>query len=352
MIKANNMIPNKTTYRSKAPLRLGLAGGGTDVSPYSDIYGGAVLNATIDLFAHCTIEETDSNTIELFATELGEREVYPSSPSLAIDGVMNLHKGVYNSIVNEFALKDTLSFKMTTSSDAPTGSGLGTSSTMVVAIIKAFSEWLNLPLGDYDIAHLAYKIERVNLGLRGGKQDQYAATFGGFNYIEFFDNDRVIVNPLRIKPWIINEMESSMVLFYSGASRSSDSIIAEQQENAKNGVVDSIEAMHRIKESAALMKNHLLKGELLQFSNTLGIEWEEKKRMAKSITNDHIDKIYDMAMKSGAYGGKISGAGGGGFMMFMIDPTKRHQLLNTLTTLQGSIVNFHFYEQGCEAWRR
>ena len=330
---------------------MGLAGGGTDVSPYSDIYGGAVLNATIDRYAYCTIEETDNGTIELYAADLKQFFSFPSSMRLDIDGKLDLHKGVYNRVMSQFKIEKPLSFKMTTSCDAPPGSGLGTSSTMVVAILKAFTEWLNLPLGDYDLAHLAYGIERVDLGLRGGKQDQYAATFGGFNFIEFSENDRVIVNPLRIKSWIVNEMESSLVLYYTGASRSSDKIIAEQQDNTRKKDENAVEAMHRIKENSFLMKNLILKGEIVKFAKTLGEEWENKKKMASSITNEKIDHIYDTALKAGAYGGKISGAGGGGFMLFMIDPVKKVDLMNELNNIGGNIVDFHFREEGCEGWK-
>ncbi|MBP5708233.1 MAG: dehydrogenase [Bacteroidales bacterium] len=336
--------------RSKAPLRLGLAGGGTDVSPYSDIYGGSVLNATIDKYAHCTIEETNDGFVEIEATDIKISRKYPSMLTLPIDGVLDLHKGVYNRIVKQFTNKP-LSFKITTYCDVPPGSGLGTSSTMVVAILKAFTEWLNLPLGDYDMAFMAYQIERLELGLRGGKQDQYAATFGGFNFIEFYDNDRVIVNPLRIKSHIINELEASMVLYYTGASRSSDKIIAEQQNNAKNNNASSVKAMHLIKANSLEMKNYLLKGDLMAFANTFSKVWENKKKMAHSITNEAIDKIYDTAIKAGAYGGKISGAGGGGFIILMVDPVKKNRLIDALNQMNGYVVDFHFCEKGCESWK-
>lgn len=195
--------------RSKAPLRLGLAGGGSDVSPYSDIYGGLILNATINLYAYCTIEETQDDAITINAFDAGCHKAYPKGKYLEIDGDASLIKGVYNRVVKDFDL-DAMSFKITTYNDAPAGSGLGTSSTMVVCILKAFIEWQNLPLGDYEISKLAYEIERKDLGLSGGKQDQYAAAFGGFNYMEFLPNDIVIVNPLKIKRWIIDELEASM----------------------------------------------------------------------------------------------------------------------------------------------
>ena len=338
-------------YRSKAPLRLGLAGGGSDVSPYSEIYGGAVLNATIEQYAFCTIEETNTAAVVLNAADLNILKSYPSALNLPVDGNLDLHKGVYNRIVKNFGITGPLSFRMTTWCDVPPGSGLGTSSTMVVAIIKAFTEWLNLPLGDYDTAFLAYQIERIDLGLSGGKQDQYAATFGGFNFIEFSKDERVIVNPLRMKRWIIDELEASMVLFYTGESRSSDKIIREQQENTRTGKKLPVEATHRIKENSYIMKELLLKGEIIQFARTLGKEWENKKKMALSITNEHIDSIYEAAMKAGAYGGKVSGAGGGGFMFFMTDPARRLDLINALNRFNGRVLNFHFSENGCQGWK-
>jgi D-glycero-alpha-D-manno-heptose-7-phosphate kinase len=337
--------------RSKAPLRLGLAGGGSDVSPYSELYGGAVLNATIDQYAYCTIEETSSDSIIINAADLNCKKKYPSVLNLPIDGLLDLHKGVYNRIVKDFGIKKPLSFKITTFCDAPPGSGLGSSSTMVVAILKAFTEWLNLPLGDYDMAHLAYQIERIDLGLSGGKQDQYAATFGGFNFIEFNKDDRVIVNPLRIKRWIVDELEVSMVLYYTGASRSSDKIIREQQKNTETGKKLPLEATHSIKRNSYMIKDFLLKGDIIQFSKAIGNEWESKKKMAGSITNENIEKIYEAAIKTGAYGGKVSGAGGGGFMFFTIEPNKRLDLIKTLNTFNGSVLNFHFSDNGCQGWK-
>jgi len=338
-------------YRSKAPLRLGLAGGGSDVSPYSDMYGGAVLNATIDQYAFCTIEEINTSSIVISAADQNFSKRYKPALALPVDGQLDLQKGVYNRIVKDFGISKPLSFKMTTWCDAPPGSGLGSSSTMVVAVLKAFTEWLNLPLGDYDMAYLAYQIERIDLGLRGGKQDQYAATFGGFNFIEFYKDDRVIVNPLRMKKWIVDELEASMVLFYTGAPRASDKIIREQQENTRKGKKIQLEATHHIKQSSFIMKELLLKGDITGFSRTLGKEWENKKKMAASITNRHIENIYEAAMSTGAYGGKVSGAGGGGFMFFATDPVRKLDLINALGRFNGRVLNFHFSESGCQGWK-
>ncbi|MBP1934765.1 GHMP kinase [Ammoniphilus resinae] len=337
--------------RSKAPLRLGLAGGGTDVSPYSDEYGGHVLNATIDMYAYCNIIETNNNKISFHAVDRNEFYECDLTDHIFLDGYLDLHKAIYNRIVKVFNNNQPLSLKMTTYSDAPAGSGLGSSSTMVVGILKAYVEWLNLPLGEYDIAHLAYQIERIDVGLSGGKQDQYAATFGGFNFIEFYEKDRVIVNPLRIKNWIINELESSMLLYYTGVSRESAKIIDEQTKNAKEKNSKSLEAMHELKADALVMKEAILKGDIKNFAEYLGKSWAAKKRMASSISNSNIDNIYDVAIQSGAYAGKVSGAGGGGFMMFIVDPVRRLQVIRELCKLDGKVMNFHFVKDGTFGWR-
>ncbi len=255
--------------RSKAPLRLGLAGGGTDVSPYSDMFGGNVLNATINLSAYCTIEPLQEALLKVSASDAGVHAVVPiGSPSGA-----PLIDGVYARIVRDFGPVPAPGFAITTYNDAPAGSGLGTSSTMVVCILKCFAEWMGLPLGDYELARLAYEIERKDLSLSGGKQDQYAAAFGGFNFMEFLSSDIVIVNPLRVKPWIIEELEGSMVLYFTGRSRSSAAIIAEQQKATRSGSTVAIEAMHRIKQSAIDMKLALLQGDMAAFARSLGQAW-------------------------------------------------------------------------------
>lgn len=336
--------------RSKAPLRIGLAGGGSDVSPYSDLYGGIILNATINLYAYCTIEETNDGfvTIESYDSDCFER--YPLTRQLEIDGKASLLKGSYNRVMRDFDIP-LRSCKFTTYNDAPAGSGLGTSSTMVVAIIKAFVEWHSLPLGDYEIARLSYEIERKDLNLSGGKQDQYAAAFGGFNYMEFLKDDMVIINPLKVKRWIVDELEASMVLYFTGRSRSSAAIIDEQKKNVASGNTQSIEAMHRIKQSAVDMKLAVLKGDMHEFARILGQAWEDKKKMAGAITNPVIEEAFAVATKAGATAGKVSGAGGGGFIMFFVEPTKKKAVVEVLNKLDGFTLHFGFTEGGAHGWK-
>jgi D-glycero-alpha-D-manno-heptose-7-phosphate kinase len=345
---------NQSIIRSKAPLRLGLAGGGTDIAAYYNLYGGYVLNATVDMYACCTIEPNDSGKIEFVAADTNRTEEYPAGDKLPASPALPLHTGICNRIMADFGAaysgSKPLSFKMTTYSDAPAGSGLGSSSTMVVAIIKAFAEWLNLPLGEYDIAALAYKIEREDLGLAGGKQDQYAATFGGFNFMEFYEDDRVIVNPLRLKRWIRNELEASLVLFYTGVSRESANIISEQIRHTQNGDAKNIESMHEMKKQAVLMKEALLKGDFRGFSECLLSGWLAKKNAASSISNPFLDELYQYALDNGAESAKISGAGGGGFMMIYCNPCRRIALIRALREKPGMVLTPSFTEIGTQAW--
>lgn len=343
-VNFKNMI-----YRSKAPLRIGLAGGGTDVSPYSDMYGGAILNATISLYAYATVEPTDKNEIELIAADREEHEVHPLQRELPLTDGLLLAKGVYNRIMQDHNIEPK-GFKLTTFVDAPAGSGLGTSSTLVVAIIGAFCEWLNIPMGEYDIAHYAYKIEREDLKMAGGKQDQYAATFGGVNYMEFYGDDKVIVNPLRVKQKNLYELENNLLLFYTSTSRLSSQIIEVQSKNVIEKKESSIQAMHQLKEQARMMKDALLQGKIHAIGDILDFGFQQKKLMASGITNENLDSIYEAAKKAGATGGKISGAGGGGFMIFYCPSNTKYNVIRALQSYGGHIKHYQFVEHGLFSW--
>jgi len=337
-------------YRSKAPLRIGLAGGGTDVSPYCDLYGGAILNATISLYASATIEPLAVPQVIINALDRNEDVAYDLADELPIDGTLDLATGVYNHLVAKYGPVPS-GFRLTTIVDAPAGSGLGSSSTLVVAIIGVFAEWLNLPLGEYDIAQMAYDIERVELAMAGGKQDQYAATFGGVNFMEFYDGNKVIVNPLRIKPEYLFELENNLLLYFTATSRLSSTIIEAQSKNVTDKNQQSIEAMHQLKEQAQMMKEAMLKGNIHDIGRILDYGFRFKKQMAKGISNDSMDAIYEAAKKAGATGGKISGAGGGGFMMFYCPANTRFEVKKALQAFGGSISPYQFTERGLFTWR-
>lgn len=336
-------------FRAKAPLRIGLAGGGTDVSPYCNRYGGAVLNASVSLYAQASIEPILGDEVQFHATDLGVKEQHPLQESLPTDGRLNLAAGVFNRITKDFGPVPQ-AFRLTTSVDAPAGSGLGTSSTLVVAIVGAFTEWLRLPLGEYEIANLAYEIEREDLKLAGGRQDQYAATFGGVNFMEFFDQGRVIVNPLRIKPEYLNELEHNLLLYFTATSRKSADIIAVQSKNVIDNNQGSIEAMHQLKRQSSIMKEVLLKGNIDEIGPVLDFGFQHKKAMAPGISNDRIDQIYTKALAAGATGGKISGAGGGGFMMFYCPLNTCYAVRAALEEFGGTPKDFQFVQHGLLTW--
>ncbi len=341
----------KGSVRARAPLRLGLAGGGTDVSPFCDLHGGFVLNAAIDKYAYAMLDPLADGQIEFAATDMQQGWTGPAAPRIELTGALLLHKAVYNRIVAEHRDGQPLAVRLTTFSEAPPGSGLGSSSTLVVAMIKAFVEYLNLPLGEYEIARLAYQIERVDVGLAGGRQDQYSATFGGFNFMEFYADERVVVNPLRIKNWILTELESSLVLYFTGVSRQSASIITEQKKIFEANTAASLDAPLALKQEAVSMKESILKGDFPALAASMRSGWAWKKRLADQVSNPQIDETYDVACRAGAVAGKVSGAGGGGFMFFLVDPPRRMEVLRALSALGGQAGGCHFSKHGTEGWK-
>lgn len=337
--------------RSRAPLRLGLGGGGTDTSPYAETYGGVVLNATIDLYAHVTIAPSEHGEVELY---LDDRNIFwrgPVAAPLPLDGELLLLKGVYNRMCAEFNEGAGMPLAIHVYADVPPGSGLGTSSAMVIALVQAFNELMQARLSAYEIAQLAYDIERIDLKLNGGKQDQYAAAFGGVNFIEFGPGHGVLVNPLRISPEIAAEFEASLVLFFSGVSRESARIIDEQTRKISSGESAPMEAMHQLKAIAYKMKQALLMGRIAEVGAILDEGWAHKKRTAAAVSTPELDALYEAAKAAGAFGGKVSGAGGGGFMMFLVDPRRRQQVIRALDAFPGRVFASGLTAGGVMAWR-
>lgn len=337
--------------RARAPLRLGLAGGGTDVSPYCDLHGGFVLNAAIGRYAYAVIKTHKDDVVKFVSTDLSVVSIRPACTSLICDGKLRLHQAVYTHFIKQYNQGEPIPMELISICDTQAGSGLGSSSTLVVAMIRAFVELLNLPLDDYEVAQLAYQIERVDCGLLGGRQDQFSATFGGFNFMEFYSDNRAVINPLRIKNWILCELEASLILYFTGVSRESAKIIADQTTNVESGDEVSLDAMHELKTEALVMKECLLRGDFKGIVDSMVSSWENKKRIAKSVSNPLIEEIYDRAMSCGSLAGKVSGAGGGGFMLFFVPPDRRIEVINSLDSFDGHISSFHFTKHGTQAWR-
>ena len=336
--------------RARVPLRLGLAGGGTDLSPYCDEFGGAVLNLTIDRYAYATIEPSPDGKVHFIAPDLSVTETFAPDLTAIRSSKLPLHAGVISRMLTEFGGGVVPAVKVTSFVDAPPGSGLGSSSALVVALVEAFRALLKAPLGPYDVAHLAFEIERIDLALAGGRQDQYAATFGGVNFTEFHANDRVIVNPLRVPPGVLNELEISLITCFSGVTRRSDAIIAEQQRRMTTSSDPALEGLHQLKRDAVEMKQALLRGEIRQMAELLNHSWEAKKRTAGGISTDAIEQLYRRAFAEGAIGGKVSGAGGGGFLMFIVPPERRIAVIRSLNELGGEACGVHFTQTGAESW--
>lgn len=332
-------------FRSKAPLRISFAGGGTDVPPYPQERGGVVLSTTIDKYAYATLIPRQDKEMRIQSLDYDIMAKYELDEKLVYDGKLDLVKAVIRNMNTD----NSQGVELFIHSDAPPGSGLGSSSTMVVALIGAFKHWLRRPMTDYEMAELAYHIEREDLGIKGGMQDQYAATFGGFNFIEFFGSTTV-VNPLRIRPDILNELQYLLLLCYTGKRRLSAQILDTQINAYVQKREEVVRALDELKAITIDMKNALLQGRLNSFGDLLHHAWENKKKLASQITNPQIDEMYEVARKHGALGGKILGAGGGGYLLVFCQFDKKHIIAEQLEKLGGQVVEFAFEYQGLQTW--
>lgn len=329
--------------RSKAPLRISFAGGGTDVSPCPETIGGAVLNTTIDKYAYCTLVKRADNLINVQSLDYDIVAKYDNADDLNYDGKLDLVKAAIK------VLRAGTGYDLFLHSDAPPGSGLGASSTVTVALVGCFKHWLKRPLTEYEIAESAYRIEREELGIKGGRQDQYAATFGGFNFIEFYDG-MTVVNPLRIKASVLNELEYRLMLCFTGKTRPSAGIIEDQVDGYSKGRADVTSALKNTKELAYRMKNALLLGRLDDFGKLLHEGWEQKKKFSNKITDPAIDELYAEASKAGVVGGKLLGAGGGGYLLAFCEFGKKHLVAERLEKMGGQVVDFAFDFRGVQIW--
>jgi D-glycero-alpha-D-manno-heptose-7-phosphate kinase len=329
--------------RSKAPLRISFGGGGTDVPPYPEERGGITLNTTINKYAYATLVPSTDGEIKVTSLDYDIVAKYGPGKRLPYDGELDLVKATIN------AMEVDEPVHLFLHSDAPPGSGLGSSSTVCVAMVQVFKHYLNLPMDHYEVAHKAWEIERVDLGISGGLQDQYAAAFGGFNLTEFL-GDRVIVNPLRIRRDTLNELEYRLLLCYTGGTRLSANILDEQTERYIKKEEDVVKSLDYIKELAVSMKRSLLRNELDDFGDMLHEGWMHKRRLASAITNPGIDKLYDIARENGALGGKLLGAGGGGYLLLFCEFDKRHIVAEKLDKAGGQLVEFGFEKAGVQSW--
>ena len=336
----------KGLVRAKAPLRISFAGGGTDVSPFPEREGGCVLSSTINRYAWGTLRPRDDGQICISSRDFGLSLTYANGDSLTYDGKMDLAKAA----INRLAGHANGGYDLFLHSDAPPGTGLGSSSAMMVALVGLLKEFHGLHLTDYEVAEMAYTIERVDLGIQGGKQDQYAAAFGGFNFIEFLGDD-VVVNTLKVSPDIQNELEYNMLLVHTGKVRLSEHIIADQVRRYEAKETDTLEALKELKQLTTAMKNALLSRQMDEFGRLLDLEWQHKKRMSPRISSPELDDLYDAARREGALGGKITGAGGGGYMLLYCGFERKHEIGEALTELGCQVQDIALEHYGLQTWR-
>lgn len=331
---------------TKAPLRVSFAGGGTDVAPFPASEGGAVLSSTINRYAYGTLMPRLDSQICIESVDFGVSVDFGIKETLVFDGKLDLAKAA----IKRLGGLDDQGYDLFLHSNAPPGSGLGSSSTMMVALIGLLVNRRGWHLTEYEIAELAHSLEREDLGVKGGLQDQYAAAFGGFNYIEFY-GDHVVVNPLRIRQDTVNELEHNLLLCYTGVTRESKHVISDQTSRLVAGETNTVDALRMQKQLAGEMKRALLHNKVDQFGEMLGQAWAEKKKMSPKISTAYIDELYSVALENGALGGKVTGAGGGGYVLLYCDFRRKHLVAEALIGMGATVSEFAFEPRGLMTWR-
>ncbi|NHN54947.1 GHMP kinase [Calidifontibacter sp. DB0510] len=340
----------KPVLRARAPLRISFAGGGTDVAPFPEREGGAVLSSTISSFAFSTLRPRTDGRVTVQSVDYGTSVGFDIDGPVELNGQLDLPKAAIDRIRRIDGAVPSTGFDLFLHTQAPPGSGLGSSSAVMVSVIGLVAQHCSVDLTPYEIAELAFRLEREDLGIPGGSQDQYAAAFGGFNFIEF-QPDQVVVNPLRVRDATVHELEHNMLLAFTGRTRVSDHIIEDQRSRYEGGQSEALEGLRAQKELAARMKQALVKGEVDAFGRLLGEAWREKQKMSSRITTPLIDAAVERATKAGALGGKVTGAGGGGHMVFVCEFERRHIVADELIALGLTVSEVTFSKDGVTTWR-
>lgn len=333
----------KIYARSRAPVRVTFGGGGSDLTHYFKNDRGAVLNAAINIFSHSLLKKRSDKKVIICSYDIGETlEADNLKEAVKKKGSLKLIQSIIETINPDFG------FELYINSDFPVGSGLGGSSTVMASIIGCFNEFREDKWNLHEIAELAYQAERILMGVSGGWQDQYASVFGGFNFMEFnYENNNI--TPLRLSRDIIFELEENLVLCDLNLTHDSNKIHIDQKNEMEKPEINKL-----VSSAVALtdkIKDSLIKGKIIEIGQSLDKAWELKKKFGKKITNSEINQIYDEAKKNGAIGGKILGAGGGGFFLFYVSPFKKHKLVNHLTNTGKIVRNFQFDELGLKSWK-
>jgi D-glycero-alpha-D-manno-heptose-7-phosphate kinase len=332
------------TVRSRAPIRLDLAGGWTDVAPFSSEVGGAVVNAAINRYSYTTLKLNASDGIRLVSADYGLSLTLPGDEHLPYDGQLDMLKAGVN------LLGPHSGIELFVRADAPPGSGTGSSGATGVAILGALNAVRPQPVSLHQLAETAHRLEVEELHVAGGKQDQYAAALGGINYLEFKD-PYVSSSPLRLSDAAINEMEKRLILCYTGHTRVSGDIISAVQGAYRAHNNRTLGALHRMVGIADEMRGALLRGEVDAMGPLLLENWACQKDLHPSVTNPDIDHLFDVALANGATGGKALGAGGGGCLLFMAIADREHEVSAALAKEGVEIMHFNLDRQGLQVWQ-
>lgn len=328
--------------RARAPVRISFSGGGSDLTYYFVGRPGAVLSTTVALYSHATLIPRAESTINIYSEDLDTHQQFAS----LIDLLNRPQNDLLGAVVS--VIKPTYGFDLYVRSDFPVGSGLGGSSAVATAVVAAFNEMRTDRWSTYEVAELAFQAERVCFGVSGGWQDQYASAFGGFNLIEFGE-EKNLVHSLRVEQAILNELEECLILCDSQTKRESGTLHeAQKAAFTEEGKAAEVEAMVNL---CRTMHRHLVRGELLEFGRSLSVGWQIKRGLSNGISDASLDAVYDAAIEEGALGGKLLGAGGGGFFMFFVQPQHRQRVARRLRAMGCHITNFRFENEGVTSWR-
>ncbi|MFZ0320854.1 MAG: hypothetical protein WAL56_17135 [Candidatus Sulfotelmatobacter sp.] len=327
----------------RSPVRISFGGGGTDLPSYYEQFGGAVLSTAINKYFYTILGNRGDGRIQVISSDLRLFGNWSDLAALPAQG-----SGLEIPLAVLKDLGTDLAADLFLASEIPPGTGLGSSASVCVNLLKVLTTYLRCPLSKHDLAERAYRITRIGLGHHVGKQDEYAAAFGGLNYIRFHSDGSTQVEALHIDPGVLSSLQSNLMLFFTGAAHHSWDILAEQEKSTRLPAGEAVEALHQVKEAAALMREALLCGNLEHFGHLLDDAWQAKKRVSPRISNQRIDRLYEVAREHGVVGGKITGAGGGGFLLLYCEPSSHYAVRSAMQAEGLQEMAFAFDSQGAQ----
>ena len=327
----------------RSPVRISFGGGGTDLPAYYEEYGGTVLSVAINKYFYTTLGRRTDGRVQVISSDLRAFETWHNIAGMSVRGsALEIPLAV---------LKDLdcdVSVDLFLASEIPPGTGLGSSASVCVNMVKTLTTYLHRPLSKHELAERAFHIAHNVLGKFVGKQDEYAAAFGGLNFISFLPDGSTVLEPLDLEAAVLRELQSNLMLFFTGSSHDSWNILLEQDKSTRTHDRSTLEALHEVKALAIRMRQALWQGELHQFGKLLHEGWQSKRRISSKISTPRIDQLYALALNHGAVGGKITGAGGGGFLLLYCEPPYQSAVREAMKVQNVPDMAFAFDLQGAQ----